>query len=128
MTVIAQFKNFKICQKRQACWDGPTEIITIPSDVLLPGYSQVNIISFEELKQKYIKADLPVSEDLIQLEEQGKAFELDELKPSELKPKMTLLQVLLTVVQYFALAFILYMFMYWTANVPGAKMAMEILQ
>ena len=26
---------------------------TIPSDVLLPGYSQVNIISFEELKQKY---------------------------------------------------------------------------
>ena len=82
----------------------------------------------EELKQKYIKADLPVSEELLQLEEQSKEFVLDELKPSELKPKMSLLQVLITVVQYFTLAIILFMFMYWTSNVPGAKMAMEILQ
>lgn len=81
-----------------------------------------------ELKKKYIDAKLVIPEDFIEMEKTSNDFEIKELMVSELKPKMSLLQICGAVLQYFTLAILLYMFMYWTSHVPGAKMAMEILQ
>jgi len=55
-------------------------------------------------------------------------FVLDEIEITPEKPTMTVKQIIIAVFQYFALAILLYVFMADTMSVPGAKLAMEVLQ
>lgn len=80
-----------------------------------------------DIKNKYI--ELAKENNLSEEQTQQIFEEADKLvEPTLVKPAMTTWEMIISTGFYFLLAIILFYFMAVTMNIPGAKMAMELLQ
>lgn len=90
----------------------------------------------DDLKKKHLDSNTEIPQNLNEMSESTKQnlLRLEELqnetkiKYNINKPNMTPKEITLAVLQYFALAIVLYIFMSETAHIPGAALAMEVLQ
>jgi len=88
-------------------------------------YSILNHIA--SIEKDYTDKNVPIPAELAKYLTETKTNLRKPEKPVE-KPIMTLRQILLAVLQYFTLALALYAFMAMTSHIPGARLAMEMLQ
>lgn len=88
-------------------------------------YSILNHIN--SIEKDYNDKNVPIPTELAKYLVETKENLRKPEMPEE-KPIMNLRQILMATLQYFALGFVLYSFMAITSHIPGARLAMEMLQ
>lgn len=77
----------------------------------------------DDLKKQHLEANMEIPQALEEM-----SMRKPEYEKFVDKPTMSIKEIIIAVLQYFALAILLFVFMQETAHVPGAALAFEVLQ